>query len=125
MSSTLLRSKAGGIITEYDGRKVERVSDLPRAVAVPSWARPGPGPAVTENGCYVIYAPRRAPGPRCSNSIYHRADRTWAADLLARGGLRIQVRGPHGGRAGLQPARARHRVPLQPARGHEASAQSP
>ncbi len=33
MSSTLLRSKAGGIITEYDGRKVERVSDLPRAVA--------------------------------------------------------------------------------------------
>src|SRR5712691_8139961 len=55
MSSTLLRSKAGGIITEYDGRKVERVSDLPRAVAVPSWARPGPGPAVTENGCYVIF----------------------------------------------------------------------
>ncbi len=33
MSSTLLRSKAGDIITEYDGRKVERVSDLPRAVA--------------------------------------------------------------------------------------------
>jgi len=33
MSSTLLRSKAGGIITEYDGRKVERVSDLSRAVA--------------------------------------------------------------------------------------------
>jgi S1-C subfamily serine protease len=31
--STLLRSKAGDIITEYDGRKVERVSDLPRAVA--------------------------------------------------------------------------------------------
>jgi S1-C subfamily serine protease len=28
-----LRSKAGDIITEYDGRKVERVSDLPRAVA--------------------------------------------------------------------------------------------
>jgi len=25
--------KAGDIITEYDGRKVERVSDLPRAVA--------------------------------------------------------------------------------------------
>ena len=30
---TLLSSKAGDIITEYDGRKVERVSDLPRAVA--------------------------------------------------------------------------------------------
>jgi len=28
MSSTLLRSKAGDIITEYDGRKVERISDL-------------------------------------------------------------------------------------------------
>ena len=26
-------------------------------IAVPSWARPGPGPAVTENGCYVTYAP--------------------------------------------------------------------
>jgi isopentenyl diphosphate isomerase/L-lactate dehydrogenase-like FMN-dependent dehydrogenase len=51
---------------------------------VPSWARPGPGPAVTENGCYVVYAPSLAPRPRCSNSIYHRADRTWAADLLAR-----------------------------------------
>ena len=34
MSSTLLRSKAGDIISEYDGRKVERVSDLPRPVAV-------------------------------------------------------------------------------------------
>ena len=33
MLSTLLRFKAGDIITEYDGRKVERVSDLPRAVA--------------------------------------------------------------------------------------------
>src|SRR6266478_4997207 len=33
MLSTLLRFKAGDIITEYDGRKVERVSDLPRTVA--------------------------------------------------------------------------------------------
>ena len=29
----------------------------PSNIAVPSWARPGPGPAVTENGCYVTYAP--------------------------------------------------------------------
>ena len=33
MLSALLRPKVGDIITEYDGRKVERVSDLPRAVA--------------------------------------------------------------------------------------------
>ena len=32
MLSTLLRPKVGDIITEYDGRKVERVSDLPRTV---------------------------------------------------------------------------------------------
>ena len=39
MSSRLLRSKAGDIITEYDGRKVERVSDLPRTVAGTSVGR--------------------------------------------------------------------------------------
>jgi hypothetical protein len=32
MSSALLFSKAGSIITECDGRKVERLSDLPRTV---------------------------------------------------------------------------------------------
>ena len=64
-----------------------------------------------------------SPGPKMFQ-LYHHGDRTWAADLLARveaSGYQSVV--PHRGRAGLRPARARHRPPLQPARRHVEGAQ--